>query len=73
MCFSACHWARIDTIIYGAGIEDAQDSGFNELAISNNQLKELGESSVGIIPDFLREESVELFHMWLQQEDRKVY
>src|SRR6266516_4264518 len=33
MCFSACHWARISTIVYGARIEDARASGFHELPI----------------------------------------
>ncbi len=35
MCFSACHWARISKIVYGARIEDAKQAGFNEIKISN--------------------------------------
>lgn len=73
MCFSACHWARISTIVYGAGIADAQEVGFHELGISNNQMRDLCGSTVDIIPDFLREENIELFRLFVQQEIRRVY
>ncbi len=73
MCFSACHWAKISTIVYGARIEDAQEAGFNELTIPNSQMKEFGKSPVKVIPDFLRTESVELFRLWGDRQDKKVY
>ena len=73
MCFSACHWARIDKIVFGARIEDAQKAGFNELSISNTQMKELGHSPIKIEPDFLRDENRAVFQEWLQSEKRRVY
>ncbi|RMF64870.1 MAG: nucleoside deaminase [Calditrichaeota bacterium] len=73
MCFSACHWARISRIVYGARIEDAQNGGFNELAISNSKMKEMGNSPVEIVGDFLREENRALFEEWIALEDKKVY
>src|SRR5262245_59574014 len=34
MCVSALHWARVDTVYYGATIADADTAGFNELQLS---------------------------------------
>ena len=64
MCFSACHWARISRIVYGAQIEDARQFGFNELEISNEVMKQIASSPVEITVDFLRQESLELFRFW---------
>jgi guanine deaminase len=73
MCFSACHWARMDTIVYGAGIADAQAAGFHELAISNAHMKELGQSSLKVVSGFLVEECVALFEVWSRQKNKKTY
>jgi len=73
MCFSACHWANISTIFYGANIKDAKIAGFHELAISNKTLKKLGKSPIKIVDRFLQKECVALFHQWLKRKDRKVY
>jgi tRNA(Arg) A34 adenosine deaminase TadA len=73
MCFSACHWARIGRIVYGASIEDARRAGFNELAIPNEQMKHMGGSNVSIAGGVLREESAQLFAHWLKQPDRRGY
>ncbi|MFH1097723.1 MAG: nucleoside deaminase [Candidatus Desantisbacteria bacterium] len=64
MCFSACHWARISRIVYGARIEDARQFGFNELGISNEVMKQIASSTVEITADFLRPEALELFRFW---------
>lgn len=73
MCFSACHWAKISKIVYGARIEDAKKIGFNELIISNRKMKQLGNSSIEVIGDFLREENIKLFKLWSKQKDKRVY
>lgn len=75
MCFSACHWARISKIIYGTSIEDAQDTGFNELAISNETLKNLSQSTVEITGHYLYQENLELFKTWkeLNAQTKKTY
>ena len=73
MCFSACHWARISKIVYGASIEDAEASGFHELPISNLRMKELGGSPVEIVEGFLREEAIALFHFFDQQPNKRTY
>jgi len=73
MCFAACHWARISRIVYGANIQDAQRLGFHELAIPNALMKELGGSPVEVVPDFLRDEAVALFHFFDQQLHKRTY
>lgn len=73
MCFSAIHWARIDTVVYGATIADAQDAGFNELTISNEKMKEFGGSPVNFISGFMRDENVALFKLWKEQGANNVY
>ena len=73
MCFSACHWARLDRIVYGAAIADAAAAGFNELPVSNFELKRLGHSPVKIVPDVLRDECRELFQLWLRHPRHRGY
>lgn len=73
MCFSAIHWANCDKIVYGAAIADAAAAGFNELSISNRDMKRLGQSRVEVVSDFLRDEAVELFRQFTARQDKKVY
>lgn len=73
MCFTAIHWAKIDKIVYGASIEDAERFGFNELKVSNHMLKELGLSNVEITGNFMKSECAELFEYWASKKDRKTY
>jgi guanine deaminase len=72
MCFSACHWARIRGIVYGARILDAKRYGFNELFISARRMRKNGRSPVRIQGDFLREENIRLFSLWAKKK-AKVY
>ena len=64
MCFSAIHWARIRRITFGTSIPDVQALGFNEVTVSNEQMKRLGKSSVEIVPGFMREECLALLQQW---------
>ncbi len=64
MCFSACHWARIPKIYYGAGIRDAKRFGFNELEISNKQMRREGNSSMKIKGGLISKECIALFKEW---------
>jgi tRNA(Arg) A34 adenosine deaminase TadA len=73
MCFTAIHWARIDKIIYGAAIADAKGFGFNELTVSNKQLKEFGKSRVEIVSEFMKKQCVEVFEYWASKNDKKTY
>ena len=73
MCFSASHWARIGTIVYGASIADAAKAGFNELEVSNEDLKRIGGTGVEIVPGFMRDECVKLFEDWLSSPASRSY
>jgi guanine deaminase len=73
MCFSACHWAKIDRIVFGARIDDARAVGFSELPISNVEMKRQGGSKIAITPDFLREDAVELFREYAAQPEKRSY
>ena len=73
MCFAAIHWARLSRIFYGTTIADVAALGFNELELSNFQMKEIGGSPLEIVPDFLRDECVELLEFWKNLESRRTY
>ena len=73
MCFSAIHWARISRIYFGTGIPDVQALGFNELCISNEEMKQLGESPIEIVSGFMREECMTLLHEWTALPNKQTY
>ena len=73
MCFSACHWAKIPTIVYGTRIGDAKNLGFNELTIPGDTMKRLGNSPIEIVGNILYEECLDLFKYWSAQENKRVY
>lgn len=73
MCFSAIHWARINTIIYGNNIADARRIGFNELSISNVSMKRIGKAKIEIIRGVLRDECNRLFCEWSVLPDSQIY
>jgi tRNA(Arg) A34 adenosine deaminase TadA len=70
MCFSAIHWANVDKIIFGAGIEDAMSAGFRELTISNEQMKSLGGSKLVIVRGMMAEENRALFKEFVAKGGR---
>ena len=73
MCMAALHWARVDTVFYGAAIFDASTAGFNELSIPAQQMVTIGDSPVKILPNMLRDECQKLFEEWLLRPDRLAY
>ena len=73
MCMSALHWARVETVYYGASIADAEKAGFNELQLPAADLLRIGGSDVKLQDGVLVEECCELFDLWLNDPSRKVY
>lgn len=73
MCFAACHWAKLDRIVYAAEIADAKVAGFNEMPLSNQQMKQQGQSPIQIVPNILRDEGRKLFAEWLATPGHRVY
>lgn len=70
MCFCAIHWARIERIVYAARIADAQEFGFHELPVSNTTLKDLGQLTVELQPDYLRDEALAIYRQWRAHQGR---
>ena len=64
MCMSALHWARVETVCYGATIADASRAGFNELELSAASLLEQGGSDVKLVSGILTAECQALFDAW---------
>lgn len=64
MCFGAIHWARLSRLVFGARIDDARAAGFNELAVSNETLREIGGSGIALVPDCERTLCADLFAEW---------
>lgn len=73
MCFTAIHWARIKKIVYGLSIEDAEAYGFNELIVSNELMKTHGGSDIELVPNFMKDECIELFEYWNNHPKKAVY
>ncbi|MCI0332367.1 MAG: nucleoside deaminase [Planctomycetes bacterium] len=73
MCMSALHWARVDTVYYGATIADADDAGFNELQLPAAELLRIGKSTLKLVPQVLPAECRQLFVEWKNNPNRVVY
>ena len=73
MCMAALHWARVQTVYYGASIADAEHAGFNELTLPASELLRIGGSEVELIGETLRQPCRELFAQWLNNPKRVVY
>jgi guanine deaminase len=64
MCTAALHWARVETVYYGATIADAAAAGFNELAVGAAELLRQGGSQVKLVDGILRDQCAALFDQW---------
>lgn len=66
MCLAAIHWAKIDRVVFGATIADAEAAGFTELRVSAADLARLGGSRLRVEPGPCRDECCKLFEEWKQ-------
>ena len=73
MCMSALHWARVETVYFGATVQDAADVGFNELYIDAQQILSLGRSKVELIGGVLAAECRQLFQDWKKLPTARTY
>lgn len=73
MCMAALHWARVETVYYGATIADADTAGFNELQLPAAELLRLGGSKLKLVPKVLTKECCQLFDEWKANPQRIVY
>lgn len=73
MCMAALHWARVETVYFGASIDDAAQAGFNELTLPATEVITLGGSRVKLVGYLLQDECVKLFDEWAADPERIVY
>jgi tRNA(Arg) A34 adenosine deaminase TadA len=64
MCMSALHWARVQSVYFGATIADAAQSGFHELSLAAADLLRLGHSPVKLIGGCHADDCKKLFDEW---------
>jgi tRNA(Arg) A34 adenosine deaminase TadA len=64
MCLAAIHWAKIDRVVFGATIADAEAAGFTELRCSAAELARLGGSRLIVESGRCRNECAGLFAEW---------
>ena len=73
MCMAALHWARVETVYFGATIFDAEQAGFNELQVPATEIVRLGGSKVRLVSGVLQEECQELFRRWRANPNARSY
>ncbi|HWL73379.1 MAG TPA: nucleoside deaminase, partial [Burkholderiaceae bacterium] len=73
MCMAALHWARVDTVYFGATVRDATIAGFNELQVPASEIIRLGGGKVKLVPGLLADECTELFAEWQVSKNRREY
>ncbi len=72
MCYGAIHWARIDTVYYGATKEDAEKIGFDDQVLSDILPRQEHEGKPQLI-QMDREECLEVFAKYEEDEMRQLY
>jgi tRNA(Arg) A34 adenosine deaminase TadA len=73
MCLSSIHWAKIERVVFGATIADAQSVGFSELSVPAKTLAKMGNSPLKVEDGLLREECADLFKQWVKSGQAKPY
>jgi tRNA(Arg) A34 adenosine deaminase TadA len=73
MCMAALHWARVETVYFGATVQDAADAGFNELYIDAQKILSMGGSKVNLIGGVLADQCKQLFHDWKKLPTAQTY
>jgi tRNA(Arg) A34 adenosine deaminase TadA len=73
MCMAALHWARVETVYFGATIADAAAAGFNELTLPAAEVLRLGGSAVHLAEGVLVEECRALIREWAGTPGHRAY
>jgi tRNA(Arg) A34 adenosine deaminase TadA len=72
MCLAAIYWARLESVTFAAGSEDAAAAGFDDSHIDTELRRPHAERRLKILQS-LREEAVEAFTRWRKKHDRVQY
>ncbi len=72
MCLGAIFWARPKQVFFAATKEDAADAGFDDEFIYR-EIEITPEERKIPMKNFLREDSQEVFTLWKNKGDKKLY
>ena len=72
MCLGAIYWSHIGRVFYGSDRKDAAGVGFRDELIYEELAKPLEERSLEFVP-LMREEALEPFRRWTDNEDKTEY
>lgn len=72
MCLSAAHWARIDSVYYGASAADAARAGFDDLFLYEELRKEKSARTLRT-EQLLASEALASFAAWIASPNRIDY
>jgi guanine deaminase len=72
MCLGAIYWARPARVFYAAVAADAAAAGFDDAFIYEELQRALGDRRL-VMKQLLRDEALEVFSVWKQQENKTTY
>jgi guanine deaminase len=72
MCLGAIYWARPARVFYAAVAADAAAAGFDDAFIYEELKRALGDRRL-VMKQLLRDEALEVFSVWKQQENKTTY
>jgi guanine deaminase len=72
MCLSACYWARLDAVYYGAGAADAARAGFDDAFLYAELGKPAADRQLPLI-QLLGDEAWTSFQAWLDSPNKIEY
>lgn len=73
MCLATSHWAKVQRVVFGASIGDAEAAGFSELPIAAKRMVELGASPLIVDGGVLRDACAGLFAAWTSAGKSRTY
>jgi tRNA(Arg) A34 adenosine deaminase TadA len=73
MCMTGLHWARVDTVHYGANFADAIGAGFSQFLIPAEELLRIGGSPVRPVRGPLVDECQALFEEFRKSPVYRTY
>jgi guanine deaminase len=72
MCLSACYWARLDAVYYGAGAADAARAGFDDAFLYGEMAKPAADRKLRST-QLLGDEAWASFQAWLDSPNKIEY
>lgn len=67
MCMSACYYAHVSRLVYGARLSDMTEYTGDELSVRPDELIRGQQRQVEVVGDFMREACVDLLERWARE------